>query len=178
MLEQLLLTLDVISIAIFAVFFLILGYRPPWWNRKQTECIKEISYIPGPYSIPFFGTSWVHTLGGFQLNKLHEYYKYMHSKYGPIMKEEALWNIPVISLFERRDIEKVLKSSSRFPIRPPTEAIAYYRKSRPDRYISTGLVNEQGMLLIVLCLFALFVILEKGENKVELIHFLHSFQFM
>lgn len=146
MLEQLLFSLDVISIIVFAVFFLTLGYRPPWWNRKHAECVKDVSYIPGPYSIPFFGTSWVHTFGGFKLNKLHEYYKCMHQRYGPVMKEEALWNIPVISLFERRDIEKVLKSSGRYPMRPPTEAIAYYRKSRPDRYISTGLVNEQGML--------------------------------
>lgn len=149
MLEQLLLTLDVISIAIFGLFFLILGYKPPWWNRKTTQYTtinnnKEVSNIPGPYSVPFFGTNWIYYFGGFKLNKLHEYYKCMHQKYGKIMKEEALWNIPVISLFERKDIEKVLKSSGRYPIRPPTEAIAYYRKSRPDRYVSTGLVNEQG----------------------------------
>lgn len=175
MLEQLLFSLDVISILVFAVFFLTLGYRPPWWTRKQqtTVCVKTISDIPGPYSLPFFGTSWVHATGTFKLNKLHEYYKCLHEKYGAIVKEEALFNVPVIGVFERRDIEKVFKSSSgRYPIRPPTEAIAYYRKSRPDRYVSTGLVNEQGIFDFLFCL-VFVVVLEKGENRVELIHFLY-----
>lgn len=147
MLEQLLQALDVISIVIFGIFFVLLGYRPPWWSRKQNKCNQGCSGIPGPFAIPVFGTRWVHTFGGYKLNKLHEFYKDMYLKYGSVMKEEALWNIPVINLFERREIEKVLKVSSRYPIRPPTEAIAYYRKSRPDRYVSTGLVNEQGIYI-------------------------------
>lgn len=63
-------------------------------------------------------------------------------KYGPLVKEEALWNFPVYSLFAAADIEKVLLYSSRYPIRPPTEVTAYYRTSRPDRYTNMGLVNE------------------------------------
>lgn len=148
MLEQL---LDVVSVAVFVVFFFIVGYRPPWWNKKQSGCLKEASRIPGPVSLPLFGTSWTHLFGRYPLNKLHEYYKEMHLKYGPLVREEVLWNVPVISLFERRDIEKVLKNSGRYPIRPPTEAIAWYRRSRPDRYISTGLVNEQGTVVGFRC---------------------------
>lgn len=53
-------------------------------------------------------------------------------------------NIPVISLFNRDDILKVLEYPSKFPFRPPTEITAIYRKSRPDRYASMGLINEQG----------------------------------
>lgn len=45
---------------------------------------------------------------------------------------------------ERSDIEKVLRAAGKYPVRPPIEIIAYYRKSRPDRYASMGLVNEQG----------------------------------
>lgn len=146
MFDQLLQSLDTISIIIFGIFFLLLGYRPPWWWRKNTDIHKGLSTIPGPTAIPFFGSSWLFTFGGYKLNKLHEFYQEMHKKYGPIMKEEALWNIPVINLFERRDIEKVLKTSGRYPLRPPTEAISYYRKSRPDRYVSIGLTNEQGQI--------------------------------
>lgn len=66
----------------------------------------------------------------------------MFSRYGNIIREEALWNIPVISVKDRDVIEKVLRLSGKYPIRPPNEVTANYRKSRPDRYTNTGLVNE------------------------------------
>jgi ecdysone 20-monooxygenase len=53
-------------------------------------------------------------------------------------------NVPVISLFNKADIEKVLQYPSPYPFRPPTEIVSYYRQRRPDRYASLGLVNEQG----------------------------------
>lgn len=46
---------------------------------------------------------------------------------------------------ERNDIEKVLRATGKYPIRPPTDVIVHYRNSRPDRYATTGLVNEQGL---------------------------------
>lgn len=134
-----------LSYVIVVLFFILLGYRPPWWSRKSLECRKrEVQDIPGPLSLPFLGTRWVFSIGGYSFEKIHEFYEDMQRKYGAIMKEEALFNVPVISVFEKKDIEKVLKSTSKFPIRPPTEAIAWYRRSKPERYASTGLVNEQG----------------------------------
>lgn len=50
----------------------------------------------------------------------------------------------MISLFNREDIQKVLKYPSKYPFRPPTEIVSYYRRTRPDRYASLGLANEQG----------------------------------
>jgi ecdysone 20-monooxygenase len=66
----------------------------------------------------------------------------MFSRYGDIIREEALWNIPVLSVKERDFIERVLRHSGKYPIRPPNEVTANYRNSRPDRYTNTGLVNE------------------------------------
>lgn len=140
-----------LSVVIVAIFFVILGYRPPWWNRKfrNNNCRPDdVAGIPGPLSLPVLGTRWMFSVGGYTFNKIHEMYKDMHSRYGPIVKEEALFNVPVISVFEKRDIEKVLKSSGKYPVRPPTEAIAQYRRSRPDRYASTGIVNEQGSIFL------------------------------
>lgn len=129
------------------VFFVLLGYRPPWWNRKSVECRKrEVQDIPGPLALPVIGTQWVFSFGGYSFGKLHEFYEEMNRKYGGIFKQEALFNVPVISIFDKQDIEKVLKSSGKYPIRPPSEAVSYYRKSRPERYASIGLVNEQGKL--------------------------------
>ncbi|CAH1283510.1 unnamed protein product [Diabrotica balteata] len=145
MIDEILYSFSTLNYIIVIVIFLIFGSRPPWWSRKTIDWLKkEVQDIPGPLSLPLLGTRWVFSFGGYSFNKIHEFYADMYTKYGPIVKEEALFNIPVISVFEKEDIEKVLKSSGKFPIRPPTEAIAEYRRSRPDRYASTGLVNEQG----------------------------------
>lgn len=88
--------------------------------------------------------SQIFLLKQWNFTKLHEYYYDLYQKYGPIVKEETLFNIPVISIFSKDDIEKVLRSGEKYPIRPPTAAVAHFRRSRPDRYASTGLVNEQG----------------------------------
>ncbi|XP_071444102.1 ecdysone 20-monooxygenase [Hetaerina americana] len=69
----------------------------------------------------------------------------MFKRYGPILREESLWNYPVVSIMEKSAVEMVLRGSGgKYPLRPPTEATAYYRRSRPDRYSTVGLVNEQG----------------------------------
>jgi ecdysone 20-monooxygenase len=72
----------------------------------------------------------------------------MFIRYGDIICEEALWNIPIISVKDRDFIEKVLRNSGKYPIRPPNEVTANYRKSRPDRYTNTGLVNEYVLMNI------------------------------
>lgn len=50
--------------------------------------------------------------------------------------------VPIVHLFTKKDIEKVLKYPSKYPYRPPTEIVSWYRKSRPDRYASLGITNE------------------------------------
>ncbi|KAK9879233.1 hypothetical protein WA026_004083 [Henosepilachna vigintioctopunctata] len=134
-------SLDKIAVILMVLIFFLLDYRPPWWKSKET---KQPLIVPGPRSIPLLGTRWLFHFGSYHLNKLHEFYDEMYNLYGPIVKEEVLFNIPVYSIFERADIEKVLKAPSKYPIRPPSAAQASYRYSRPDRYASAGLVNEQG----------------------------------
>lgn len=62
--------------------------------------------------------------------------------YGPIVLEVTPSGIPVVNLYNRQDIERVLRFPSKYPFRPPTEIVAFYRKMRPDRYASTGITNE------------------------------------
>ena len=59
-----------------------------------------------------------------------------YRKYGAIVKEHFLWNFPIIHLYDKHDIENVLKYPSKYPIRPGLEAQIFYRQSRPDRYKS------------------------------------------
>lgn len=63
-------------------------------------------------------------------------------EYGPIVLEVTPNGIPVVNLYNRQDIEKVLRFPSKYPFRPPSEIVAFYRKMRPDRYASTGITNE------------------------------------
>ena len=77
-------------------------------------------------------------------------------KYGPIVREHFLWNYPIIHLFDKKDIEEVLKYPSKFPIRPELEFQAFYRRSRPDRYVSVGLVSRFVLILRILIKVAIY----------------------
>lgn len=137
--------LDIITLVLAALFFILMGLRPPWQTKKlQDFKCKEVQNIPGPLALPLIGTGWLFLIGRYQISKIPQFYKEMKDKYGRIFKEEALFNVPVISVFDRGDIEKVLRSTGKCPIRPPTEAVAQFRREHPERYASTGLVNEQG----------------------------------
>lgn len=61
-----------------------------------------------------------------------------NQRYGPVVLEVASNGVPIVILYNRQDIEKVLRYPSKYPFRPPTEIVAFYRKMRPDRYASTG----------------------------------------
>uniref|UniRef100_A0AAT9UTK6 Cytochrome P450 314A1 n=1 Tax=Maconellicoccus hirsutus TaxID=177089 RepID=A0AAT9UTK6_MACHI len=136
-----------IGYSIWLTFIILTGCSiiKRYWKCTNVREKKFPQDVPGPKAIPIFGTRWIYSLFGFyNLNKVHEAYKDLFHRYGSIVKEEALWNVPVISIMDRDSIEKVLKQSGKYPFRPPNEVTAYYRKSRPDRYTNLGLVNEQG----------------------------------
>ncbi|XP_048516410.1 ecdysone 20-monooxygenase isoform X2 [Athalia rosae] len=144
-------------VAFFAVILLATGCRPAWWfspgsslpasvsSTKTLKRRKTVRDVPGPLALPILGTRWTYTcFGSFHMSKIHEAYKDLNRRYGAVCKEEALWNFPVLSVFCKKDIEAILRRGSRHPIRPPSEIISHYRRSRPDRYTNLGLVNEQG----------------------------------
>ncbi|XP_051166696.1 ecdysone 20-monooxygenase isoform X1 [Leptopilina boulardi] len=148
---------EVVVVAFFTVLVLASSYRSSWWFVIKTLC-KEVpssptqprrrrtaKNVPGPYSFPFYGTMWIYScFGYYDMNKIHDAYKDLNRLYGPLCKEEGLWNHPIISVFSRQDIETIIKRGSKYPLRPPQEIISHYRNSRQDRYTNLGLVNEQG----------------------------------
>lgn len=163
---------DLVALVLFAAVLLFGEFRTKWgWLRlRKTKTVsppstppssptptphsqtpepepkrKGVHDIPGPWpSLPVLGTRWIYSLGVYQMDKIHEAYRDMFERYGPVVREEALWQIPVVSVLERSAIETVLRSSTKYPLRPPTEVTSHYRRSRPDRYTNLGLVNEQG----------------------------------
>ncbi|XP_037962662.1 ecdysone 20-monooxygenase [Plutella xylostella] len=99
--------------------------------------------LPGPPALPFLGTRWLFW-SRYKMNKLHEAYEDMFRRYGPVFAETTPGGAAIVSIAERAALEAILRTPARRPYRPPTEIVQVYRKSRPDRYASTGLVNEQG----------------------------------
>lgn len=136
-------------IIVLFLFYTYKNSKPIKWNEVlnamtfnlNTRPIDDSFRIPGPIRLPFVGTKWINYF--IKMNKLHEYYAELNRQYGDVVLEQA-GSVSVVSLFKREDIEKVMKYPSKYPFRPPTELISFYRLSRPDRYASVGLVNAQG----------------------------------
>lgn len=141
--------IDILIYVAITIFFIFLSLRILWLDKKPQQ-FKEAQNIPGPLSLPFLGTRWQFTIGRYRTSKIPEYYEEMREKYGAIFKEEDIFNIPVISVFDKEDIEKVLKSSGKYPLRPPSGATAKYRIEHPEKYASVGLANEQGIVILFL----------------------------
>ncbi|XP_014212517.1 ecdysone 20-monooxygenase isoform X2 [Copidosoma floridanum] len=115
--------------------------------KKVKKKLLTVRDVPGPMALPIIGTSWMFFgfCGSYSIENAHQAYRDMRSRYGQVCKQESYWNHPIVSLYERRDIEAILKRPVKYPMRPAQEVISYYRQSRQDRYATLGLVNEQGV---------------------------------
>ncbi|EAT37005.2 AAEL010946-PA [Aedes aegypti] len=112
---------------------------PDAMQMDQAEPVYTVWDIPGPKRLPLVGTRWMYYVGRYKLNKMQDAFVDLHKRYGNIVLEFD--HVPIVNLFDRVDMEKVLKYPSKYPYRPPTEIVEYYRRSRPDRFASTGIVN-------------------------------------
>lgn len=101
----------------------------------------DVWQIPGPKLIPFLGTKWIF-FWKYKLSKLHEMYHDLNRRYGNIVLETTMSGVPIVNLYDRADIEKVMKQVSKYPFRPPTEITVRYRLKNPERYSSLGISNE------------------------------------
>lgn len=66
----------------------------------------------------------------------------MFKRYGGVFEETTPSGAKIVSIAERSALDAVLRTPAKRPYRPPTEIVQVYRKSRPDLYATTGLVNE------------------------------------
>lgn len=136
-----------------ATIFCIFGYPIKWFNKifeTDWDAVKKLKKVPGYFPLPFIGTIWAFVYYGYKPETIQQYYKDMFAKFGSIFQEETLFNNRMVSVVNRVDIEKVFRATGKYPLRPPTEVVAYYRRTRPDRYITVGIVNEQGISIFYL----------------------------
>jgi hypothetical protein len=87
----------------------------------------------------FFGGSIITHVRS--LRKL-SFFADMVRRYGSVVLEMPIPSVRMVSVADKRDIEKVLRYPSRFPFRPPSEIVRRYRLQRPEKYSSGGMAHE------------------------------------
>ncbi|KAL1139025.1 hypothetical protein AAG570_009086 [Ranatra chinensis] len=114
--------------------------------RSLSNDLKPFSSIPGPRSVPFFGTSWKYfpIIGNYDFHRLHEAGMKKLKEYGPVVKEEIVPGVFFVTLFDPEDIAKMYKAEGRYPERRSHLAVEHYRLLRPNIYNSGGLLPTNG----------------------------------
>ena len=82
--------------------------KPP--EKESLKDRDDSKKIPGPQSFPIFGASWLYSwFGPYSHEQYHLSNFDKFANYGPVVREEVLWNYPLFHLFDSTDIDKVLR---------------------------------------------------------------------
>ncbi len=118
------------------------------WHRQHGLVDRKkltLLDVPGPITFPVFGASWIYSFfGPYDRSTFHKSNEDKYRRFGPVVREGVTFNYPLIHLFDKEDIDKVLKHPSDYPLRPPNVADAYYRRYRKEFYLNEGFVNLNG----------------------------------
>ena len=120
-----------------------------WFVSRERLEKSPLDLIPGPRSFPVIGAALSYCrpfgqLSAFAKGKYHLAHEYFLRRYGTVVRENVRWAFPLIHLFDRKDIEAVLRSPGDYPLRPPNMADVFYREQRPELYSDLGVVNLNG----------------------------------
>ena len=66
--------------------------------------MQELSKIPGPLSFPVIGAQWMYwkLIGKYTYEKYHESNEEKLKLYGPVVREDVIWNFPLIHIFNSK----------------------------------------------------------------------------
>ena len=62
--------------------------------------MQILRLIPGPRAFPVIGAQWQWFFGRYKYNKYHEANEEKFAKYGAVVREEVIWNFPLVHLFD------------------------------------------------------------------------------
>ena len=87
------------------------------WSMLAQISIFSWVLSLGPISLPRFGSVWLYSrFGPYSRSKYHLSNEDKFERYGPVVREEAFMKFPVIHLYHKDDIIKVLKAKSDMPL--------------------------------------------------------------
>ena len=71
--------------------------------------LKILRMIPGPRSLPIIGAQWMYwkIVGIYKYEKYHEANEEKLKNFGTVVREDVIWNFPLIHIFD----SKVITSS-------------------------------------------------------------------
>ena len=70
----------------------------------RTNPLQILRLIPGPRTFPVIGAQWLYypIIGRFKYSKYHESNDEKLAQFGAVVREEVLWNFPLIHLFDSK----------------------------------------------------------------------------
>uniref|UniRef100_A0A0A9Z7K2 Cytochrome P450 302a1, mitochondrial n=1 Tax=Lygus hesperus TaxID=30085 RepID=A0A0A9Z7K2_LYGHE len=115
-------------------------------RQLSTEAARSFDDIPGPKCVPMIGTAWKYLpfIGDYDMGRLHVTNEKKYKEFGPIVREEVVPGVFIVSVFTPEDIEKVYKAEGKYPARRSHLAVQHFRLSRPHIYNSGGLLPTNG----------------------------------
>ncbi len=103
------------------------------------EKVLPSQEIPGPRPLPGIGTLYKYLPGGgYNQNQMSDTNMLKYKQYGPIVKEHLGPNVVMVSLYDIKDIEKVVQAEGKFPIRPFMEGFTAVAKAMGRSSVQPG----------------------------------------
>ena len=90
--------------------------------RLSSQTIKSLSSMPGPPSLPLFGSSLLYRLGERSKTEYHLALLDMYRRYGPIVREN-IGGTTIVHVFDPEDIKSVYNIEGKWPVIPPLQVI-------------------------------------------------------
>ena len=91
--------------------------------------MKPFQSIPGPKGWPLIGTLHEYTVTKkYDFKKLHKNGLEKYLQYGPVVKEEIVSGLPIIWIFDPKDIMAMYKAEGKYPSRRSHLALDHYRR--------------------------------------------------
>ena len=106
------------------------------WRRmaraRLSQTVKSLSSMPGPPSLPLFGSSLLYRFGGRSKTEYHLALLDMYRQYGPIVREN-IGGTTIVHVFHPEDIKSVYSIEGKWPIIPPLQVNKYRDRVSPKK---------------------------------------------
>ena len=85
-----------------------------------SKTLKSLSSMPGPVSLPLFGSSLLYRFGERSKTEYHLALLDMYRLYGPIVREN-IGGTTIVHVFDPEDIKSVYNIEGKWPVIPPLQ---------------------------------------------------------